>query len=142
MTRATPSTAYRSNAVSNPSRSWIPLSARPATPAAAASRNPARNVWPFALAYASTRATAVPPAHDSRGPPLLGSGWQVVGDEGVRGIEDCRGRPVVLVEDHDRRLGEDLFEAADVAVVGASEPIDRLILIADRHQIAMLFGQQ
>ena len=61
------------------------------------------------------------------GPQLLGLAAQVVGDDRVGGVEDGLGRPVVLLEHDHRGVGERLLELEDVADVGASEPIDRVV---------------
>ena len=80
-------------------------------------------------------------ATDLVGPEVLGVAAHVVGDHRVGGVEDRLGGAVVLVEHHDRRLGERLLEAHQVAVVGAAEAEDRLVLVADRHQVAVPLRQ-
>ncbi len=81
-------------------------------------------------------------AADAVGPQVLGPAGAVVGDDGVGGVEDHLRRPVVLLEHHDRRLGERLLEAQEVAEVGAAEAVDRLVDVADHHDVAALLGQQ
>src|SRR2546423_666095 len=52
------------------------------------------------------------------------------------------GRAVVLFEPGDRRAREILFEAQDVADLGPTPTVDRLIVVADTAQISALLRQQ
>ncbi len=70
-------------------------------------------------------------------PPL-----PVLLDHRVGGREDRLGRAVVLLELDDLGLGEVALEVEDVADVGIAEPVDRLVLVAHDHQIAVLGGEQ
>ena len=80
-------------------------------------------------------------AADLLGPQLLRPARRVVGDDGVRGVEDPLGRPVVLLEHDHRRLGEHLLEPHDVAKVGPAELVDRLIRVSHHEHVAVLFGE-
>ena len=53
-----------------------------------------------------------------------------------------RRRAVVLLEPDDLRAGEIALEAQDVADLGAAPAIDRLVVVADAAEIAMLLRQQ
>ena len=61
------------------------------------------------------------------GPELLRLAAHVVGDDRVGGVEDGLGRPVVLLEQDHRGVGERLLELEDVGDVGAPEPVDRVV---------------
>ena len=69
------------------------------------------------------------------GPQLLGLAALVVPDHGVRGVEDRLRRAVVLLEQDRGGVGEVLLEVHDVADVGAAERVDRLVGVADDHQL-------
>ena len=51
-------------------------------------------------------------------------------------------RAVVLLEPHDVRVGEVLLEVEDVADVGAAPAVDRLVVVADDHQVAVPAAEQ
>ena len=55
---------------------------------------------------------------------------EVVGDHRVGGIQDGLGRAVVLLEQDDLRVREVALELDDVADVGATERVDRLVAVA------------
>ena len=74
---------------------------------------------------------------DLLGPQVLRLARRVVGDHGVRGVEDALGRAVVLIHDDDGGLGEHLFEAHEVAVVRSAEAIDALILVSHCRDVAV-----
>ena len=76
------------------------------------------------------------------GPQVLFLLALVVGDEPVGGVEHGLRRAVVLLEQDRGRVGEVALELEDVADVGAAERIDRLEVVTDHGQIAVLFGQQ
>ena len=59
----------------------------------------------------------------------------VVLDHRVGGVQDRVRRAVVLLERDHARAGEVALELEDVADVGASEAIDRLVRVADHHQV-------
>ena len=59
---------------------------------------------------------------------------EVVRDDTVGRAEDVLGRPIVLLEQDDFRVGEVALELDDVADVRAAERIDRLIRVADNRQ--------
>src|SRR5262249_35174536 len=63
-------------------------------------------------------------------------------DDAERGSNDVAARTVVLLELHYRRVGEVGAEAADVAHVGATPPVDALVVVADDAQVAPLGGQR
>ena len=58
------------------------------------------------------------------------------------GVEDELGRAVVLLELDDRRVGVVALEVEDVADVGAAPAVDRLVVVADDRQVAVLRGQR
>ena len=66
-------------------------------------------------------------AADLLGPQMLRVTSGVVGDHGVRGVEDVLARPVVLLEDDHRRVRERLLEPHQVAVVRPAELVDRVV---------------
>ena len=76
------------------------------------------------------------------GPQVLGLAPEVVGDDGVGGVQDALGGPVVLVEDHDGGVGEGFLELEDVADVGAPELVDRLVGVPDHADVPVLLAQQ
>ena len=59
----------------------------------------------------------------------------------VGGGEDRLRRAVVLLELDDLGVGEVVLEVEDVADVGAAEGVDRLLVVADHRQVAVLLGQ-
>ena len=81
-------------------------------------------------------------AHALVGPQVLLAGRRVVRDHRVRGFEDALGRPVVLVEHDDRRVGERVLELQQVAEVGAAELVDALRVVADDHDAAVFDREQ
>jgi hypothetical protein len=85
---------------------------------------------PYRLALAQVR------------PEVLRLALAVVLDQRVRGAENRVGRAVVLLERDRPRLAEVALELEDVANVGASERVDRLVRIADGADVAVLLGQQ
>ena len=76
------------------------------------------------------------------GPEVLAHPLAVVRDDRVGGVEDRLRRAVVLLELDHRRVGEVVLEVEDVADVGMPEGIDRLIVVADDREVAVLLGQQ
>ena len=76
------------------------------------------------------------------GPELLRPPFAVVGDDRVGGREDRLGRAIVLLELDHLRFREVGLEVEDVADVGGPEAVDRLVLVADHHQVAVLLGEQ
>ena len=76
------------------------------------------------------------------GPELLRPPFAIALDHRVGGGEDRLGRAVVLLELDHLGLGEVTLEVEDVADVGVAEAVDRLVLVADDHQVAVLFGEQ
>ncbi len=67
---------------------------------------------------------------------------RVVGDDRIGGIEDVAGRAVVLLELHDLRIRIVLLEGEDVPDVGTTPGIDRLVIVAHDHQVAVAAGKQ
>ncbi len=66
----------------------------------------------------------------------------VVADHRVGGIEDRLRRAVVLLQLDHVRVGERVLELEDVGDVRPPEPVDRLRIVPDHHQVAVLAGQQ
>ena len=62
-------------------------------------------------------------------------------DHGVGGVENPRGRAVVLFELHHLRPGKLLGEAEDVADVSAAPGVDALVVVADHAEVATLAGE-
>ncbi len=76
------------------------------------------------------------------GEELLGLAADVVGNDGVGGVEDRLGRAEVLLE-HDRRhVGEGALELQDVADVRAAPAVDGLVGVADHADVAVRLAQQ
>ena len=76
------------------------------------------------------------------GPQVLRLARRVVGDDRVGGVEDGLRAAVVLVEHDGGDLGERLLELQDVAEVGAAEPVDRLVRVADDGDVVVAAGEQ
>jgi hypothetical protein len=60
----------------------------------------------------------------------------------IRRVEDGAGRAVVLLEPHHAARREVLLEVEDVADVRAAPAVDRLVVVADHHQVAVRRRQQ
>ncbi len=69
------------------------------------------------------------------GPQALVLAVLIVGDDGVRGIEDVLGRTVVLLEEDHLGGGEVLLELDDVAHSRSAEGVDRLVGVADDGEL-------
>ena len=69
------------------------------------------------------------------GPEVLRLAPVVAADHRVGGVEDGLGRAVVLLQQDRGRVGEVDLEVHDVADVGAAERVDRLVGVADHHQL-------
>ncbi len=67
---------------------------------------------------------------------------RVRADDDVRQIEDLRRGAVVLLEAHDRCVGEILVEVQDVPDVGAAPPIDGLVVVTHDAHVAVLAAEQ
>ena len=76
------------------------------------------------------------------GPEPLRPTLAVALDHRVGGGEDRLGGAVVLLQLDHRSIGEVALEVEDVADVGVAESVDRLVLVADDHQVAVLGGEQ
>ncbi len=76
------------------------------------------------------------------GPQRFRLAAQIAFDDGVRSIEDHLAAAIVLFEQHDRGVGERLFEFQDVADVGPAESVHRLVRVTDHAHVAMLARQQ
>ncbi len=72
-----------------------------------------------------------------RGPQVLRFAGEVIGDDGVGGVEDRLGGPVVLVEHDDRGIGEGPLELQDVPYVGAPPAVDRLVGVAHHGDVVV-----
>ena len=73
-------------------------------------------------------------------PELLVLARAVVLDDRVGGREDRLRRAVVLLQLDDLGVGVVLLEVEDVADVGAAEAVDRLVVVADHRQVAVLLA--
>ena len=72
----------------------------------------------------------------------LGRAVKVAGNDGVGHIEDGLRRAVVLLQQDHVGIGEILAKAGHVAIVRATEAIDRLILVAHDKDVAVCCAQQ
>ena len=72
------------------------------------------------------------------GPQVLGLAAEVVGDDGVGGVEHGLRRPVVLHQRDGGDVRERLLEVEDVRDVGAAELVDALVAVADDRDVAVL----
>ncbi len=63
-------------------------------------------------------------------------------DDGVGGVEDQLGAPVVLLELDDRGPGLVALEVEDVAQVGAAPGVDRLVVVAHDAQVVVGRGER
>ena len=72
----------------------------------------------------------------------LGDPPGVVGDDGIRGVEDRLGRAEVLFEQDGGGVREGLLELQDVADIRRPEPVDRLIRVSDHADVAVLASEQ
>ncbi len=75
------------------------------------------------------------------GPERLRLPGDVVGDDGVGGVEDGLGRAEVLVEGDGGGVRKGLLEVEDVRDVGAPESVDRLVAVPHHHDVAVAAGQ-
>ncbi len=71
----------------------------------------------------------------------LGRAPRADSDDGVGGVEDGLRGAVVAFQQEEFVLGEILTKTPDVAVVGASETVDRLIFISYYAEVAPFAGQ-
>ena len=76
------------------------------------------------------------------GPQRLAVPVRVVLNDLSGGLQDGLGGAVVLFELHDRGVGVVLLELQNVADVGSSPPVDRLIIISHHADVAVPFGQR
>ena len=65
-------------------------------------------------------------------PQVFAEAGHVVGDQGIGGIQDIRGRTIVLFKSVQSRRREILLEALHVFHAGAAKTVNGLIIIADR----------
>ncbi len=75
------------------------------------------------------------------GPKFLRMPAAVVRNHFVGRSQNCVRRPVVLLQPHDFCAGKMVFKAQDISNIRATPAIDRLIVITDRTDIAMLRRQ-
>src|SRR5436190_997843 len=75
-------------------------------------------------------------------PQVLLDPLAVVRDERVRRGEDRLCRAVVLLQANDLGVWKILLEVKDVAYLRAAEPVDRLCVIADHEEVAVLLCEQ
>ena len=78
----------------------------------------------------------------ARGEEALGLALGVVGHHGVGSVEDVPGRAVVLLELDRLGRGVILLEVKDVADVGPTPGVDRLVVVAHDHEVLALGGEQ
>ena len=76
------------------------------------------------------------------GEELLGLATDVVGDDGVRRIEDGLGGAEVLLQHDGRHVGEGPLELQNVADVRAAPAVDRLVGVPDDADVAVRLAQQ
>ena len=76
------------------------------------------------------------------GPQGLPEAAAVMRDDAARRREDFRRRAVVLLEPHHQRAREIALEFEDVADLGAAPAVDRLVVVANTAQIAVMLRQQ
>ncbi len=79
--------------------------------------------------------------HTGVGPQVLRFAAEVVGDDGVGGVEDGLRRAIVLLEEDDGGIGEGVFELEDVAHVGTTEAVHTLVVVAHHGDSSMLSGE-
>src|SRR3954452_1918328 len=79
----------------------------------------------------------------------LGAGTQrlaepaaIMRDDPGGGGEDLGGRAVILLEPDDQRAREIALEFEDVADLGATPAVDRLVVVADAAEIFVLLRQE
>ena len=72
--------------------------------------------------------------HGSEGLPNPAA---ILRDDAVRGVEDHLGGAVVLLQSHEPGAGEVLLELAHVAYVRPAPTVDRLVVVADRGDVAV-----
>ena len=75
-------------------------------------------------------------------PQGLAEAAVVAGDQVGRGGEDRRGRAIVLLQPDHRRAGKIFLETQDVLDLGAAPTVDRLVVVADAADVAVLLRQQ
>ena len=75
------------------------------------------------------------------GPQRLAVSVRVVLDDLPRGLQDGLGGAIVLFELHDGGIEIVLFEFQDVAHVGTTPPVDRLVIISHHADVAVLFRE-
>ena len=76
------------------------------------------------------------------GPQLLWLATHILRDDGVGGVQNGLGGPVVLVQDDDCGVRARPLEFEDVADVSTPEPVDRLVAVAHHADIAVPGSQQ
>ena len=75
-------------------------------------------------------------------PQALAESLGIVGDQPRRGGEDMAGGAVVALQPHHDGAREIPLEAEDVADLGAAPAVDRLVVVADAADVAMLLREQ
>ena len=103
--------------------------------------DPARDPLGLLLLVVGLEALDQPAAVVLR-PELLVRARDVLRDDRVRGVEDQLRRAVVLLELDDRRVGPVALEVEDVADVRAAPAVDRLVVVADDREVAVLRGER
>jgi hypothetical protein len=82
------------------------------------------------------------PAGVTDGEELLGLATNIVGDDGVGGVEDGLGRAEVLLQHDGGHVGEGALELQDVADVRAAPAVHGLVGVADDADVAVRLAQQ
>ena len=102
----------------------------------------AATAWACARSFAQRQKRTSPGVGRCRCAERLLEPVRLVGDDGVGGVQDRLPRAEAAVERDDRRTGELGPEVAQVLRRGAAEPVDRLIVVADRRHVAVLGDEQ
>src|SRR5207253_1873479 len=75
------------------------------------------------------------------GEQRLGLALGVVGDQGVGGLQDRLGAAEVLAQGDDTSLGKIALEIKNIADVGTTPLVDRLVRIADHADVGIIDGK-
>ena len=81
-------------------------------------------------------------ARAGAGPQRLAEAPAIMRDDAGGGGEDLRGRAVILFKPDDQRAREIALEFEDVADLGATPAVDRLVVVADAAEIFVLLRQE
>ena len=103
--------------------------------------DPARDPLGLVVLVVGLVAPDEPPAGVRR-PELLLGPCRVPGHDGMGRVEDELGAAIVLLELHDDGVRVVALEVEDVPDVGAAPAVDRLVVVADDRQVAVLRGER